>query len=104
TAPGTVTPAQPCGAIGLPAGYADASVPAADRPEALSALSWPSDQTNAKASEPRPLLVGSTTVRVAAVAIAASTALPPRRRISSPACAANGWLVATQRDAKTGMR
>ena len=38
---------------------------------------------------------GWTTVRATAVAIAASTALPPRRSTASPAAAASGWLVAT---------
>ena len=32
---------------------------------------------------------------MASVAMAASTALPPRRRMSSPTSAANGWLAAT---------
>ena len=31
----------------------------------------------------------------AAIATAASTALPPSSSIRNPACAANGWLVAT---------
>ena len=42
-----------------------------------------------------PVEVGSTTLSMAAVAIAASAALPPSRRICSPASAASGWLVAT---------
>ena len=58
----------------------------------------------AKASEPMPLLVGSTTVRVIAVATAASTALPPFSIIESPACAAIGCEVATTFRARTGMR
>jgi len=41
------------------------------------------------------LEVGSTTVRQAAMAMAASTALPPFHRVSIPAKAARGWLVAT---------
>ena len=45
-------------------------------------------QTMAKASEPMPLAVGSTTVRQAAVAMAASTALPPFFSTSSPAAVA----------------
>ena len=49
-----------------------------------------SDQTRAKASEPMPLAVGSTTVRAEAAATAASMALPPLRRASSPAAAAWG--------------
>jgi hypothetical protein len=42
-----------------------------------------------------PVIVGSTTLSAAAVATAASAALPPLRSISRPACAASGWLVAT---------
>jgi len=42
-----------------------------------------------------PVLVGSTTFSAAAVATAASKALPPSRRTSRPASAAKGWLVAT---------
>jgi hypothetical protein len=56
-------------------------------------------------SLPMPLAVGSTTVSAAAVAIAASTALPPRRSMASPACAASGWPVATTpRAARSGWR
>jgi len=39
--------------------------------------------------------MGSTTFKAAAVAMAASTALPPWRSILIPAWAAKGWLVAT---------
>ena len=52
-------------------------------------------QTKAKASEPSPLAVGSTTVRAAAVATAASTALPPFFMISSPAAVARLEPLAT---------
>ena len=38
---------------------------------------------------------GSVTLRTAAMAIAASAALPPRFRISMPVWDASGWLVAT---------
>ena len=41
------------------------------------------------------MLSGSISASSAAVATAASTALPPCLRMSSPACAASGWLVAT---------
>ena len=51
-----------------------------------------------------PLLHGSTTVRVIAVASAASTALPPRASIATPACVASGWDVATHWRAKIGWR
>src|SRR5689334_16423187 len=42
-----------------------------------------------------PLPVGSITPVVALAAMAASTALPPRSRICTPAAAASGWLDAT---------
>ena len=59
-------------------------------PEEFSPCSRPPDQISAKASPPRPFEVGSSTVRQAAAAIAASIALPPRRSMSSPAWAASG--------------
>src|SRR4249919_1012986 len=49
----------------------------------------------AKRSPPIPFDCGSTRPITALVAIAASTALPPRSRICTPARAANGWLAAT---------
>jgi hypothetical protein len=58
----------------------------------------------AKASEPMPLEVGSTTVSVMAAASPASTALPPFASIASPACAASGCDVATTFFASSGMR
>ena len=58
---------------------------AGERPEAFRPCSLPPSQTSAKASEPRPLLHGSTTVSVAAVAMIASTAEPPRASICRPA-------------------
>src|SRR5919204_5805046 len=42
-----------------------------------------------------PTFIGSTRLSMAEVATAASIALPPFFRISSPAWAASGWLVAT---------
>ncbi|CKT55826.1 Uncharacterised protein [Mycobacterium tuberculosis] len=57
-----------------------------------------------KASEPMPLDTGSTTVRVMAVATAASTALPPSASIRRPACAASGCDVHTTFVARMGMR
>jgi hypothetical protein len=51
-----------------------------------------------------PFVTGSTTVSVTAVAIAASTALPPLASMASPACAASGWQVATQLAARIGWR
>src|SRR6056297_1920817 len=51
---------------------------------------------SANTSPPRPVLVGSTTLSAAAVATAASKALPPSRNNWTPASAASGWLVATR--------
>src|SRR5271169_233503 len=42
-----------------------------------------------------PFMSGSITPSTALVAIAASTAEPPRDRISAPACEACTWLLAT---------
>src|SRR5215472_13373860 len=50
---------------------------------------------SAKRSAPTPVLIGSTRFSTAAVATAASTALPPLSMIRSPAWAASGWLVVT---------
>src|SRR5436305_10896873 len=59
----------------------------------------------AKASPPMPVAIGSVTPSTAAAAIAASTALPPRSSIRSPARVAVGWLVDTiARAATTGGR
>jgi len=51
--------------------------------------------TRAKESPPIDDVAGSTTVRAAAMATAASTAFPPSRSTSRPVRAAKGWLVAT---------
>src|SRR6185369_11765 len=48
-----------------------------------------------KASPPIPVIIGSVTLSMAAIAIAASTALPPRLRTSRPTSEASGWLLAT---------
>src|SRR5712692_1453307 len=42
-----------------------------------------------------PFIMGSVTPSTALAAMAASTAEPPRARISAPACEACTWLVAT---------
>ncbi len=76
TAPGIVAEFQPsCGMAG--AVKRPGSHPAGERPEAFRPMSSFPSQTMAKASLPRPLLTGSTTVKAIAVATAASTALPP---------------------------
>jgi hypothetical protein len=74
------------------------------RPEAFSPWSAAPSQIWAKASLPMPFMVGSTTVSVMAAAMAASTALPPRRRMRRPAWAARGWEVATVLGAMTADR
>jgi hypothetical protein len=51
-----------------------------------------------------PLLQGSTTVSVMAVANTASTAFPPRASIFIPACVARGCEVATTFLAQIGWR
>src|ERR1041385_4205408 len=48
-----------------------------------------------KASPPIPVIIGSVTLSMAAIAIDASTSLPPRLSTSRPACEASGWLLAT---------
>jgi hypothetical protein len=58
----------------------------------------------AKASEPMPLDTGSTIVRAMAVAMAASTALPPCASIRRPAWAASGCEVHTTFSARMGLR
>ena len=90
--PGTVTGYQPREGISpYFSRRKAASASAGAGPEELRPYICPPCQTMAKASPPRPLLVGSMTVRQAAAASTASTALPPRRRASSPAWAASGW-------------
>src|SRR5215467_4916205 len=49
----------------------------------------------ANMSAATPVLLGSTRLSIAAVATAASMALPPSRMTCRPACAASGWLVVT---------
>src|SRR5262245_54278325 len=51
--------------------------------------------TIANASPPTPVMLGSVTFNIAAMAIAASTALPPRLRMSMPTSDARAWLDAT---------
>src|SRR5207244_12113615 len=46
----------------------------------------------ANRSPPMPFIIGSVTPVTAFAAIAASTALPPRARTCTAACAASGWL------------
>ena len=96
-APGTVTGIQPYRGISLCPAFFTALTDMAfgAGPLAFRPYIFPPVQTIAKASPPIPLEVGSTTVRHAAAAIAASTAFPPFLSISSPACAARDCEVAT---------
>ena len=56
-------------------------------------------------SPPSPFIIGSVTLTIAAIAIAASAALPPTFRMSRPTSAASGWLEqAMPVFAKTGAR
>lgn len=77
---------------------------AGERPEALRPCTFSPSQTMANASEPIPLETGSTMVSVMAVAMAASTALPPSASIRRPAWAASGCDVHTTLSARTGLR
>ena len=77
---------------------------AGERPDAFRPCSRLPSQTMAKASEPMPLDTGSTMVSVMAVAMAASTALPPSASIRRPAWAASGCDVHTTLAARTGFR
>ena len=109
TAPGTVTLSQPrCGGVAaaspcLRRKYSGVQAAGAV-PEAFRPCSCVPSHRMQNASEPRPLLQGSTMVITAAAAIAASTALPPAIIMRSPACAANGCEVETMLRAKTGRR
>ncbi|MCY1517340.1 hypothetical protein D9M68_520180 [compost metagenome] len=109
TAPGTVTESMPrIGGVAASAPYLAlkyAGVQAFGAgPEAFRPCSSLPSHRMQKASLPRPLLTGSTSVITAAVAMAASTALPPCCRMRRPACAASGCEVATTLRAKTGRR
>ena len=99
TAPGTVMASGPRSGIdSWPARRrAAASAPAAARPDPLSATWRPAaaSQISQNASPPRPQLWGATTPSTAFVAIAASTAEPPARRIARPAALARWWGATT---------
>src|SRR5450759_5521629 len=97
TQPGTVTASQPrTGIVCIP--LKRSSVHAAgERPDALRPCSFLPSHRIAKASEPMPLLVGSSTVNAIAVASTASTALPPFISMRRPACAAREYRHALRR-------
>jgi hypothetical protein len=104
TAPGTVTDSQPRVGIAACSLKRSSDQPEGERPEALRPCSFLPSHSMQNASLPMPLLVGSTTVSVIAVASIASTALPPLSSMRRPACAASGCEVATTLRASTGMR
>ena len=104
TAPGTVTLSQPSSGMPLRPRKRSGVQAAGERPDAFRPCSRCPSHRIAKASEPRPLPVGSTTVSAMAAATAASTALPPLASMASPAWAASGWDVATMLAAITGER
>src|SRR6185437_4367334 len=103
-APGTVTASQPSLGICVMPLKCEGPNAFGARPEAFRPCSVFPSQTVANESEPSPLLVGSSTVMQAAVAIPASTAFPPRASMLNPACAASGCDVATMFAAKIGIR
>ena len=77
--------------------------PDGEWPVPLIAMICSSSAKITTASEPKPLPVGSTTVRTIAAASAASTAFPPFCKILIPACVARGCEEATMFSAKTGI-
>ena len=96
TAPGVPTERPPTTAsmkgIALPSGsrnsFSSAAIGAVSRPS--YALTRLPSQCIMKAPPPSPELCGSTSPSTSWIAIAASTALPPDRRISRPASVARG--------------
>jgi hypothetical protein len=112
TTPGTVAESQPrLGRLARPAAsvpylrlkYSTFQAAGATPEEFRPCRRWPS-QTMAKQSPPRPQDTGSTSVIVAAAAMAASTALPPFNSMRRPACAARGCDVDTTLRANSGIR
>ena len=99
THPGTVTRADVVAERHLGVALARAAaarrrrLPA--RPLAFSACTSSPSWTSANRSPPMPHRCGPVTAMAAFVAIAASTALPPRARIASPACVASWSAEAT---------
>src|SRR5262249_13622317 len=79
-APGTVAEPTPRNGTSPASG----GVAAGKRPLELSPASSPSTHTMARRSPPTPHMWGYATARARLVAIAASAALPPSRRTSSP--------------------
>ena len=102
TAPGVLTLPQPTlGILSWPL-YWSGVISAGEWPEAFRPTSFDPSHRMQKASAPMPFMVGSTTVMAMALAIAASTALPPRAIMRRPAVAARCCEEATTLAAKTG--
>ena len=99
THPGTVIGKGPVAGMVLRERRSNSSMVSdcGDRPLAFKPCSFPvsASQTMANKSPPMPQPVGSISPNAAFAAMAASTALPPRRKMSMAICVANGWLVAT---------
>ena len=85
TAPGTVTVSQPKRGIDFLLEKCSGVHALGDLPEAFNPTRFFPSHKIANASLPIPLLTGSTTVNVIAVANAASIALPPFLSICKPA-------------------
>ncbi len=84
--------------------HAAGAGPDAFRPWSFCPSNACGSQTSANRSLPRPFETGSTIAIAAAVATAASTALPPCASIERPAWAASGCDVATTFRANSGER
>ncbi len=99
TAPGTETERIPVpGTVLSPFSEKKAGVarlPA--RPDPLSATTFPvfAMRMRRKLSPPTPFMCGRTTARTPAIAIAASTALPPCRSTLAPVAVARAWSEVT---------
>ncbi len=90
TAPGTVTVSHPSAGMDSRPAKRSGVQAAGARPDPFRPLSLPVFHSSAKASDPRPFMTGSTTVRAAAQATMASAALPPSCSMRSPAWVARG--------------
>ena len=101
TTPGMFATVGPSGAVRPPAGVNSFGLSGVARLGVMSLYSMttgsvmPLRNRIACPSPPSPEASGSTTPRAKAVAMPASTTLPPRARTSAPACDASSWPEAT---------
>src|SRR5215208_311146 len=72
-----------------------ASLPGAATKKSSRCVSPPEVWTSMKPPAPGPVRADSATHDISIAAIAASTAFPPARSTSAPACAVSGWPAAT---------